>query len=74
MKNSPLVKTFGTHCYAGVPLITSKGFVIGSFCASGPRRRDFSTEDIDFLRKMAARAVKRIEARVGRKLSRLVDS
>lgn len=70
MKDSPLVTVDGTRCYAGVPLITSKGFVIGSFCASGSHGREFSTEDIDYLRKMAGKAMRRIEARVGRELVR----
>jgi GAF domain-containing protein len=70
MKDSPLVTNDGTLCYAGVPLITSKGFVIGSFCVSGTHGRQFSNEDIEYLRKMAAKAMRRIEARVGRELIR----
>ena len=74
MKNSPLVTVDGTRCYAGVPLITSKGFVIGSFCASGTHGRDFTKEEIEYLRKMAAKAMRRIEARVGRELVRRSQS
>jgi GAF domain-containing protein len=70
MKDSPIVRIDGTRCYAGVPLLTSKGFVIGSFCASGTEKREFSAKDLDYLRRMAAKAVRRIEARVGRELIR----
>jgi GAF domain-containing protein len=68
VKDSPLVKIEGRRCYAGVPLLTSKGFAIGSFCAYGTETREFPKEDIDYLRKMAAETVRRIEARVGREL------
>jgi GAF domain-containing protein len=69
MQDSPLVKIDGQRCYAGVPLITSKGFIIGSFCASGTEARSFSQDDIEYLRRMASKAVARMEARVGRELA-----
>ncbi len=72
VKESPLVKIEGRRCYAGVPLVTSKGFAIGSFCAYGTETREFPKEDIDYLRKMAAETVRRIEARVGRERELLI--
>lgn len=51
-------------------MTTSRGHMIGSFCAFGLEKRSFSSDDINDLRRMAAEAVKRLEARVGRKLDR----
>jgi GAF domain-containing protein len=64
VKDNPLVQSGCIRCYAGSPLITSKGNLIGSFCVMGEEVHVFTTEDVDFLRGMAAEAVRRIEARV----------
>jgi GAF domain-containing protein len=63
MKDSPLVQIDGLRCYAGIPMVTSRGHVIGSFCVKGTEVRSFSEEDMVVLRKFAKRAVDRIEAR-----------
>ncbi len=70
VKDNPLVQVDGLQCYLGVPMTTSRGHMIGSFCAFGLEKRSFSSDDINDLRRMAAEAVKRLEARVGRKLDR----
>jgi len=63
VQDSPLVEHEGIRCYAGIPLITSRGHAIGSFCVMGPERRSFSEGDIAELRGFAAEAVRQIEAR-----------
>ncbi len=63
MKDSPLVQVEGIRCYAGIPLVTSRGNVIGSFCVQGREERHFSEEDLEALRGYAARAMARIEGR-----------
>jgi hypothetical protein len=63
MMDSPLVQIDGLRCYAGIPMVTSRGHVIGSFCVKGTEVRSFSEEDMVVLRKFAKRAVERIEAR-----------
>jgi GAF domain-containing protein len=63
VKDNPLVTEDGLRCYAGIPLVTSRGFSIGSFCVAGTEARSFSEDEMDFLRGLAAEAMKRIEAR-----------
>jgi GAF domain-containing protein len=60
---NPLVTQDGVRCYAGVPLISSKGFVLGNLCVVGLEQRSFSDGEMDVLRSLAADAVRRIEAR-----------
>ncbi len=60
---NPLVLQDGVRCYAGVPLITSRGFVLGNLCVVGLEERTFVESELVFLREMAALAVSRIEAR-----------
>jgi GAF domain-containing protein len=63
MKDSPLVTNEGIRCYAGVPLRSSKGKVLGAFCVKGTEERHFSAEDLEVLRGLAAEAMRHIEAR-----------
>jgi GAF domain-containing protein len=66
VKDTPLVENEGIRCYAGIPMTTSKGQTIGSFCVVGPEERSFSEEDLNDLRELAEEAVLRIERRAGR--------
>jgi GAF domain-containing protein len=61
--DNPLVTQDGVRCYAGVPLISSRGFVLGNLCVVGLEKRTFSDDDVAVLRGLAAEAVRRIEAR-----------
>ena len=63
MKDSPLVRDEGIRCYAGIPLVTSRGNVIGSFCVQGREERRFTAENLQVLRGLAERAMDRIESR-----------
>ncbi len=69
VKDNPLVHVDGLRCYAGIPLITSRGHAIGSFCVAGTEARHFSEEDMAVLRGFAAEAMHRIEARVPGRLA-----
>jgi GAF domain-containing protein len=62
---NPLVMQDGVRCYAGVPLISSRGFVLGNLCVVGLEQRSFSEDEMVFLRTLAAEAVQQIEARRG---------
>ncbi len=62
-RDNPLVTIDGVRCYAGVPMISSRGFVLGNLCVVGVEPRRFSEQDIETLRTLAAEAVSRIEAR-----------
>ena len=63
VQDNPLVQFEGIRCYAGIPMISSQGNALGSFCVIGPEERHFSEEDLAELRRRAERAVARIEAR-----------
>ena len=63
MQSSPLVRIEGIRCYAGVPLVTSTGNVIGSFCVQGPDARSFTEDDLTQLHRYAERVIARIEQR-----------
>ena len=60
---NPLVTQDGVRCYAGVPLISSRGHVLGNLCVVGLEAREFSDGDVTILRALAAEAVYRIELR-----------
>ncbi len=60
---NPLVTQDGVRCYAGVPLISSRGYVLGNLCVVGLEERSFSPADVEVLRDLAREAVRRIEAR-----------
>jgi GAF domain-containing protein len=62
-RTNPLVTQDGVRCYAGVPLISSRGHVLGNLCVVGLEVREFSENDVETLRGLAAEAVRRIEAR-----------
>lgn len=62
-RTNPLVTQDGVRCYAGVPLVSSRGFVLGNLCVVGMEARTFSEREMDTLRELAAEAVRRIEER-----------
>jgi GAF domain-containing protein len=63
LRDNPSVTQEGVRCYAGIPLITSRGHVLGNLCVLGTETREFSDQDVATLRGFAARAIARIEAR-----------
>jgi GAF domain-containing protein len=64
-RSNPLVVQDGVRCYAGVPLISSRGFVLGNLCVVGLEQRSFTEDEMVFLRTLASEAVRRIEERRG---------
>lgn len=60
---NPLVTEEGIRCYAGVPLVSSRGFRLGTLCVLGNEPREFQEGDLVVLRELAANAVSRIEER-----------
>lgn len=63
VRDNPLVTQDGIRCYAGIPLVSSRGFALGTLCVLGTAQRSFPDEDLDTLRELAERAVRRIESR-----------
>lgn len=64
-RHSPLTVVDGFRAYAGVPVRTSDGAVVGSVCVLDTAPRTFTEGDLDRLRAIAARAVERLEAAAG---------
>ena len=62
-RTNPLVTVEGVRSYAGAPLISSGGFVLGGLCALDLRRRQFDARDLAYLTEMADESVRRIEER-----------
>jgi len=63
VRNNPLVEVDGVRCYAGIPLISSRGFALGSLCVLGTDAHSFREEDLTRLRALATEAVALIESR-----------
>jgi GAF domain-containing protein len=63
VKDNPLVQLDGIRCYAGIPLVTSRGFTLGTLCVIGTEPRSFSETEMETLRELARTAMERIEAR-----------
>jgi GAF domain-containing protein len=63
VKDIPLVALDHVRCYAGIPLITSNGHVLGTLCVIGTEPRSFSKAELDVLRGLARTAIERIETR-----------
>ena len=60
--DNPIVTVDGLRCYAGMPLTTSNGFVLGSFCVMGLEQREFTVEELTDLEKMTLEVVLEIES------------
>jgi GAF domain-containing protein len=60
---NPAVEELGIVAYAGIPLVTSEGHAIGSFCVIDSRPRSWSFEDIEMLQELAGCVMHEIESR-----------
>ncbi|WP_145979179.1 GAF domain-containing protein [Gemmatimonas phototrophica] len=63
VQDSPLFTQDGLRCYAGIPLVTSRGHAIGSFCVAGTTPREFSEMEIQKLQRYASETMRRLETR-----------
>src|SRR5689334_1666901 len=63
LRHSPAVRELGWVSYAGVPLITREGHVVGSLCVVDRMPRLWSERDIALLQDLAASAITEIELR-----------
>jgi GAF domain-containing protein len=60
-RDNPLVRVEGLRSYIGAPLVSSSDHVLGGLCALDVEPRRFTGDDLDFLARMAAETVRRIE-------------
>jgi signal transduction histidine kinase len=57
------IRDLDVIAYAGFPLTTRDGMVLGTFCAIDSQPRRWSDEEVSFVREMAASAMTEIELR-----------
>ncbi|MFW5774727.1 MAG: PAS domain S-box protein [Chitinivibrionales bacterium] len=62
-KDNPAVKDFQVVAYLGIPLVTSDGYALGSFCVIDSKPRKWNQEDIDDMRDLAASVMTEIQLR-----------
>ena len=60
---NPAVEEMGIVAYAGIPLVTSDGHAIGSFCVIDHRPRSWTFDDIETLQELAGCVMHEIEGR-----------
>ncbi len=61
--DSPAIAEVGVVAYAGVPLTTAEGHVLGSFCVLDTRPRAWTDEEVAILTDFAASVMTEIELR-----------
>jgi len=59
-----------TRAYAGIPLVTSAGQILGAFCALDERPRDWSSRDIDILTALASAVMSEVQRRIAERAAR----
>jgi signal transduction histidine kinase len=62
-RDVPTVHTLGVRAYLGIPLVTSAGAAIGSFCAIDFAPRQWSPLDIEVMQELAGSTLREIELR-----------
>ena len=68
---NPAVEEMGVVAYAGIPLVTSEGHTVGSFCVIDSRPRSWSFDDVETLQELAGCVMHEVE---GRRLLRATES
>ena len=63
VKDNPSVSEFGVIAYAGIPLITSEGHALGTFCVVHGEPHEWTEEEIGILRVLATSTIAEIELR-----------
>ncbi|MDP9476158.1 MAG: GAF domain-containing protein [Actinomycetota bacterium] len=89
LEDEPVYEDYGVRFYAGAPLVTSDGHVVGSLCLLDAQPREFGERELALLRAFARAVVGRLEtlgslerervtregeARRGRELGRILGS
>ena len=69
-RENAFIQKLGVGAHVSLPLVTSDGHLLGSFCAMDSKPRDWSQDDLDALSDLAASTMTEIELRkdlIGRK-------
>ena len=70
LKENFAVQDLAVVAYLGVPLITSEGHALGSFCAIDSRPRRWSDREVGIIRDLAAAVMTEIELRAQMRVAR----
>jgi two-component system, cell cycle sensor histidine kinase and response regulator CckA len=63
LRHNPVIRELGWVAYAGVPVVTRQGYVVGALCVADKTPRLWSERDIALLQDLAASVVTEIELR-----------
>ena len=63
LSSNRAVAEIGVVAYAGIPIVTSEGHALGSFCAIDSRPREWTPHEISILTELTALVVSEIELR-----------
>lgn len=64
LSQNPAIRELGVIAYLGVPLITSEGYALGSFCVIDGRPRNWAYDDLQMLWDLAASVMSEISLRL----------
>jgi formate hydrogenlyase transcriptional activator len=62
-ERNPAISELGVIAYAGIPLITSEGHALGTFCVVDGQPHDWTDEELGILRVLAQSTMSEIELR-----------
>lgn len=68
--HNPAITDLDVIAYAGMPMITTKGLALGSFCAIDSKPKHWTESDLQLLRDLAALAVTQLERSVDNRASK----
>jgi transcriptional regulator with GAF, ATPase, and Fis domain len=64
LRNNPAIRDLGIIAYAGAPLISPNGHVLGTLCAIDHEPRHWTTEQVEILRNLAGSVLSEIQLHV----------
>jgi signal transduction histidine kinase len=64
LRDNLAIAELGVIAYLGIPLTTSQGFTLGSFCVIDGKPREWTSREMDILRDLATLIIDKIELRL----------
>jgi signal transduction histidine kinase len=64
LRDNLAIAELGVIAYLGIPLTTSQGFTLGSFCVIDGKPREWTSREIEILRDLATLVIDKIELRL----------
>jgi PAS domain S-box-containing protein len=64
LRDNESAAALGLRAYAGIPLCTEAGHVLGTFCAVDTKPRQWTADDLEIMRGIASSAVTELELRI----------